>query len=91
MQATLADRLNELFENHPDVNGKPLSARRFLESFNGQSSTTLSLGYLSELRSGVSDNPRVQLVVALANYFGVPPSFLVDLEDARPQHAMAMQ
>ncbi|OZC95425.1 hypothetical protein CH275_26975 [Rhodococcus sp. 06-235-1A] len=90
MQATLAERLNELFDTHTDANGKPLSARRFLESFNAQSSATLSLGYLSELRNGVSDNPRVQLVVALANYFGVPPSFLVDLDEVRPEPAMAM-
>lgn len=42
----------------------------------------MSLSYLQQLRSGQATNPRVQHLRALADAFGVPPSYLVEEEEA---------
>ncbi|TXH56734.1 MAG: XRE family transcriptional regulator [Burkholderiaceae bacterium] len=38
----------------------------------------MSVGYLSELRTGKATNPRLDHLKALADYFGVPLSYFTD-------------
>ena len=72
MARTLADRLNHLF-----ATVKPPGR----ESFSNQevaTATGLSASLLRYLRSGERDNPTIQTLEALTQFFGVPVAYLYD-------------
>ncbi len=72
MTRTLADRLNHLF-----ATVKPAGR----ESFSNQevaTATGLSASLLRYLRSGERDNPTIQTLEALAQFFGVPVAYFYD-------------
>ncbi|MFI5783557.1 transcriptional regulator [Nocardia sp. NPDC051570] len=74
-EITFADKLNKLLEVLARENGRPMSGARFLEDFTATTGTSLSAGYLSELRNGHVTAPRMDLVEALASYFRVNPAY----------------
>lgn len=70
---TLADRLNVLFETV-----RPPGEDREFTNSEVAAATAVSGSYIGYLRRGVRDNPSVETVQALARFFGVRPSYLVD-------------
>jgi ESX-1-secreted protein regulator len=74
----LAARLDRLFEvmRRPDT--PPLSNAAAAAAITSQTGVSISPAYLWQLRSGLKDNPTVQHLRAIAEFFGVPASYLVD-------------
>jgi transcriptional regulator with XRE-family HTH domain len=70
---TLADRLNRLFDMV-----RPRGEDRQYTNIEVAAATNVSGTYIGYLRRGVRDNPSVDTVQALARFFGVRPSYLVD-------------
>jgi transcriptional regulator with XRE-family HTH domain len=71
--STLADRLNRLFDLV-----RPNGDDRQFSNSEVATATNVSGTYIGYLRRGVRDNPSVETVQALARFFGVRPSYLVD-------------
>ncbi len=78
---SFADKLNRLLRTLATENNKPMSANRFVEDFTAKTGMALSKGYLSELRNGVVTAPRIDLVLALSDYFGIKPGYFLDQTD----------
>jgi transcriptional regulator with XRE-family HTH domain len=78
--STLASRLDLLFRTVHPAGQSEVSYQDVVDALaqNGQSVTT---AYLSMLRTGKRDNPKIELLTALARYFRVPVSYLVDPDD----------
>ena len=72
-QSTVAERLNRLFEIV-----RPRGEDRQYSNSEVAAATGVSGTYIGYLRRGVRDNPSVDTVQALARFFGVRPSYLVD-------------
>jgi transcriptional regulator with XRE-family HTH domain len=72
---TLAGKINFLF-----ATVRPPDEDREYTNCEVAAATDLSGSYLGYLRRGVRDNPSVEAVQALARFFGVRPSYLVDNE-----------
>lgn len=84
--ASLADKINHLFEVlHPRDRG-PLSNEEVAAEITAQGAATISASYLWLLRTGKRDNPTARHLEALARYFGVTPDYFFDVavaEDVR--------
>ncbi|WP_041944844.1 helix-turn-helix domain-containing protein [Tsukamurella paurometabola] len=80
----LADRLNSLFESTASGSGKCTNneVARALKDLNPE--LRVSGAYLSALRSGARARPSVELLVALAEHFGVSVSYFTAQEPAVP-------
>ncbi|MDP0396990.1 transcriptional regulator [Tsukamurella strandjordii] len=88
MKRTFTESLNELFDNREEATGRRQSLSEFLSDFERVTGTRISKGYLSELRSGVVTDPRLELIRAFARYFDVPASyFLGDGDETDSAHA----
>jgi len=74
----LAARLNKLFEIMRKPNTPPLSNAAAAAAITQQTGVSISPAYLWQLRNGVKDNPTVAHLRAIADFFGVPPSYLID-------------
>lgn len=76
--ASLAERINRLFETlHPAGRG-PLSNEEVADSIRARGGPTISGQYLWQLRKGKRDNPTRQHIQALAQYFRVPVAYFFD-------------
>lgn len=84
-QSTIARRLNRLFEIV-----QPRGEERQYSNSEVAAATGVSGTYIGYLRRGVRDNPSVDTVQALARFFGVRPSYLVD-DDADEQRAASTE
>ena len=84
-QSTLAERLNRLFEIV-----RPRGEERQYTNSEVAAATGVSGTYIGYLRRGVRDNPSVDTVQALARFFGVRPSYLVD-DDVDDQQAASTE
>lgn len=84
---TLADKLDQLFKTaHPRGRGE-LSYEEVAAGINARGGE-ISASYLWELRTGKKDNPRLQHLTAIADYFDVPTSYLIEEgEEAAQIHA----
>jgi transcriptional regulator with XRE-family HTH domain len=80
----LAARLNKLFEIMRRPNTPPLSNAAAAAAITSQTGVSISPAYLWQLRNGVKDNPTIQHLRAVAEFFGVPASYLID-RDPAPQ------
>lgn len=90
-EITFAQKLNKLLEVFAREDGRPMSGARFLEDFTAKTGTKISPGYLSELRNGKVDAPRIDLVNAFASYFKVNPGyFLPGDNDAENQNRLEL-
>lgn len=79
----LADRINALFDTFYAPGERPPSMHTVVQEIKERGGATISVGYLSELRTGQSTNPRLDHLKALAEYFGVPLSYFTDDEHSR--------
>jgi transcriptional regulator with XRE-family HTH domain len=78
----LAEKLNRLFEAvHPAGRG-PYSNEEVAAAIQEQGGPTISGTYIWLLRKGQRDNPTKKHLEALANFFGVPPTYFFDDEIA---------
>jgi transcriptional regulator with XRE-family HTH domain len=75
---TLADRLNRLFEVMRRPTESPLSNAAAAEAITKQTGVSISAAYLWQLRNGMKDNPTIAHLRAIAEYFGLPASYLID-------------
>lgn len=71
-------RLNKLFELMRKAGTPPLSNAAAAAAITEKTGVPISPAYLWQLRSGLKTNPTVAHLRAIADYFGVPPSYLID-------------
>lgn len=79
---SLADKLNHLFAVVHPAKGE-YTYDHVSKAIESQGGPTVSAAYIWQLRKGVRDNPTKRHLEALADFFGVPPSYFFDEEDAR--------
>lgn len=78
---TLAQKVDRLFRTiHPRERGE-YSFEEVSEGIRARGGPTVSATYLWQLRKGLRDNPTKKHLEALADFFGVSPSYFFD-EDA---------
>lgn len=78
-----ADRLNRLFTSVRADDGRTLSNAKVAKAL-GERGMCVSREYLRLLRRGERTNPRLELVEALADYFSVSTSYLLDGSQSMP-------
>lgn len=78
---SFAEKLNALIKAMTNDDGSTISANQLVARFNETSPVTMSNGYFSELRAGVVTNPRIDLVEAIADFFGISASYFVSSPD----------
>ncbi len=78
---TLAQKLDHLFSVVRPAKGEYTYdyVSKAIEAAGGP---TVSAAYIWQLRKGVRDNPTKKHLEALSDFFGVPPSYFFDEEDA---------
>ncbi|OBK38556.1 XRE family transcriptional regulator [Mycobacterium sp. 1245111.1] len=76
--STLAERLNRLFEVMRRPTEPQLSNAAAAEAITKQTGVSISAAYLWQLRNGMKDNPTLAHLRAIARFFGLPPSYLID-------------
>jgi len=74
----LAARLNKLFEVMRKPNTPPLSNAAAAAQITAKTGVSISPAYLWQLRNGIKDNPTVAHLRAIAQFFGLPASYLID-------------
>lgn len=74
----LAAKLNKLFEVMHKPSEPPLSNAAAAAAITRHTGVSISPAYLWQLRNGVKSNPTVQHLRAIADFFGVPASYLID-------------
>ena|SRR5438270_10429626 len=80
---TLAEKINRLFEVMHPKSEAPRSNDDVAAAINAAGKTKISASYLWLLRTGKRDNPTRQHLQAIADYFGVDPSYFFDAAAAR--------
>lgn len=76
--ADLAVKLNRLFEIMRKPNEPPLSNAAAADAITKATGVSISSAYIWQLRNGIKTNPTVQHLRAIADFFGVPASYLID-------------
>jgi len=71
----IAERLQYLFEHKRKPDGKKYSYREAIRAIEADGGPSFSVGYLSQLVTGVRTNPMMDAVQGLAKFFGVPLSY----------------
>jgi transcriptional regulator with XRE-family HTH domain len=74
----LSVKLNKLFDTMRKPSNPPLSNAAAAEAITKQTGVSISPAYIWQLRTGVKTNPTVQHLRAIADFFGVPASYLID-------------
>lgn len=74
----LAHKLNKLFAIMHRPSEPPLSNAAAAEAIKEKTGVSISAPYLWQLRSGLKTNPTVTHLQAIARFFGVPASYLID-------------
>jgi transcriptional regulator with XRE-family HTH domain len=74
----LSVKLNKLFDTMRKPSEHPLSNAAAAEAITDKTGVSISPAYLWQLRNGMKTNPTVQHLRAIAQFFGVPPSYLID-------------
>ena len=77
---SLAAKLATLYETLAPAE-VPLSDAAVAEGIHEKTGVQMSAPYLCLLRTGKRTNPTIQNVQAIAEYFGVPASYLIDTGD----------
>lgn len=78
LQRSLADRINQLFSTIYPADRGPYSEREVVDWLAAHDGPTISRNYLHWLRTGERDNPTVDHLRAIARFFGVSPSYLLE-------------
>ena len=71
----IAERLQYLFENKRKPDGKKYSYREAIRAIEAAGGASISVGYLSQLVTGVRTNPMMDAIQGLAKFFEVPLSY----------------
>src|SRR5689334_2120708 len=74
-----AVRLNNLFEEKRKPDGSQYSQNEVIDGTND----VLNRVYLWKLRTGRASNPSFQVIQALAEFFGVDPSYFFESDEVR--------
>ena len=74
----LAGKLNKLFEIMRSPSEPLLSNVAAAEAITEETGVSISAAYMWQLRNGLKSNPTVQHLRAIAEFFGVPASYLID-------------
>jgi len=74
----LAVKLEKLFETMRRPGDPPLSNAAAAEAITQKTGVSISAAYLWQLRAGIKNNPTVTHLRAIAEFFGVAPSYLID-------------
>ncbi|MCV7247744.1 XRE family transcriptional regulator [Mycobacterium koreense] len=74
----LSEKLNRLFETMRKPHDPPLSNAAAAAAITESTGVAISAAYLWQLRTGLKSNPTVTHLRAIAEYFGVPASYLID-------------
>lgn len=74
----LPAKLNKLFDIMHKPNERPLSNEVAAERITEKTGVSISGQYLWQLRKGVKTNPTVTHLRAIADFFGVKASYLID-------------
>lgn len=74
----LSIKLNKLFEIMRKPSAPPLSNAAAATAITKQTGVSISSAYIWQLRTGIKNNPTVQHLRAIAEFFGVSPSYLID-------------
>ncbi len=77
---TLAEKLERLFQSVRSPAGREYTYAEAATGINARGIATISAAYLCDLRNGMKDNPRVKLIEALADFFGVPVTYFLDMD-----------
>lgn len=74
----LSIKLNKLFRTMRKPSEPTLSNAAAAEAITRQTGVSISAAYLWQLRQGIKNNPTVAHLRAIAEFFGVTPSYLID-------------
>lgn len=74
----LSIKLNKLFDIMHKASQPQLSNAAAAEAITNKTGVSISAAYLWQLRNGMKTNPTVTHLRAIAQFFGVAPSYLVD-------------
>jgi transcriptional regulator with XRE-family HTH domain len=74
----LSVKLNKLFDIMRKPSDPPLSNAAAAEAIKNKTGVSISTAYIWQLRTGAKTNPTVQHLRAIAEFFGVSPSYLID-------------
>lgn len=77
-RSDLAVKLNKLFEVMRKAGTPPLSNAAAAAAITRKTGVAISPAYLWQLRSGMKTNPTVTHLRAIADFFGLPASYLID-------------
>ncbi|WP_457029011.1 XRE family transcriptional regulator [Kitasatospora sp. P5_F3] len=80
--ATLADRIDRLFEVVRGPDREPYRNEEVARACREATGETFSATYLWQLRTGRRDNPTKRHLEALAQFFQVPPAYFFDDEQS---------
>lgn len=75
---TLAEKLDHLFHTVRPAGQGEYSFEDVSATVRGRGGPTISASYIWQLRKGARDNPTKKHLEALADFFGVPPSYFLD-------------
>lgn len=78
---TVADLINNLFRTHRRPDGREFTHREVSMSIGG----VVEPSHLSKLRTGKIANPSRETLLALCNFFEVPPSYFFPEISALPK------
>ncbi|MFD4669003.1 helix-turn-helix domain-containing protein [Lentzea sp. NPDC058450] len=81
-EGVLASRVDHLFRTVRADDGGEYTFEEVAEAIRAKGGPTISATYLWQLRKGVRDNPTKRHVEALAGFFGVPPAYFFDDDEA---------
>lgn len=77
-QTELGAKIDRLFEVMRKPNQPPLSNAAAVEAITAKTGVSISAAYLWQLRTGMKTNPTITHLRAIAEFFGVPASYLID-------------
>lgn len=81
MKVTFAQKLDKLFKTITKQNGEEYSPEEVQVATN----KAITSSYIYRLRTGKSANPTIDKVKALADFFGIDPTYFFDEEDSEPR------
>ena len=86
-EESFATKLNRLFEEKRKPDGSQYTQNEVIEGAKG----ILNRVYLWKLRKGTASNPSLHVIQALAEFFGVAPSYFLENRVVKTEHSQKIQ
>jgi transcriptional regulator with XRE-family HTH domain len=80
-KSELSIKLDKLFNTMRKPHEPPMSNATAAEAITAKTGVSISPAYVWQLRTGMKTNPTVTHLRAIADFFGVSPSYLLDPDD----------